>query len=523
MKRRAILLMMAVAVAGLAARGDVTLFGLFTNNMVLQRDVKLPVWGRATPGERIAVRFNGQEASATADAEGQWRVELAPMAAGGPFELTVAGDNTVTLRDVLVGDVWLCGGQSNMVYGLAKALGADELLGDNLPLLRLVQAACPVRGQPSRDYSGGQWGASQTMAGGFSAVGYVFGRELHKQYGIPVGLIQCAAGGSVAEAWTPRDAMADNPALRDMVEIVDKAIVEHRARLEAWPAQFEAWLKEADVREKTGQAIPRPPGFGQDPRINPYRPAGMYNGGIAPLAQFPIKGVVWYQGESNGSFAYQYRELLPALIESWRAAWKQPEMPFLIVQLPTYRPQKVEPDGCSWAELREAQLMTWQRLANTGMAVTLDLGADPDDPKQDPLHPPNKIPMGQRLARVARAVAYGEDLVYSGPVYEAAKAGDGRMKLSLAHTGTGLMVKGDTLNGFTVAGEDRVFHPAQARLDGADVLVWSNDVPAPVAVRYNWAYEPMPPGNLYNREGLPASPFRTDDWPGITMDAKYWW
>lgn len=518
--QRVLAMICAAATLG-TVQAQVRLFGLFSNNMVLQRDVTVPVWGSAAPGERVAVQFGGQAAMVKADPHGQWRVELAPMPAGGPFELTVTGgNNVITLRNVMVGDVWLCGGQSNMVYQLRQALGSDELVAENLPGLRLVRVDAPVRGQPSAECHGGQWSENQPAAAAFSAVGYTFGRELHKRYGVPIGLVQCAAGGSVAEAWTPREAMADNPVLEDMIQIVDQAIADHQALLDAWPERFDAWLEEADERERRGLSIPRPPGLGHDPRINPYRPAGMYNGGIAPLTGFPIRGVVWYQGESNGSFAYQYRELLPALIQAWRSAWNQPDMPFLIVQLPTYRPNQVKHDGSSWAELREAQLMTWQRLDNTGMAVTIDLGADP---RQDSLHPPDKIPIGRRLALAARALVYGEDIVHSGPIWKTARVEGNKVHLTFTHTGSGLLVRGDTPRGFTIAGEDRQFRPAEAGLDGDTVVVWSTDVDEPAAVRYNWDYEPKPLGNLYNREGLPASPFRTDEWPGVTAEAKYWW
>ncbi|MCG3147217.1 MAG: hypothetical protein PCFJNLEI_00655 [Verrucomicrobiae bacterium] len=508
-----------------SARAELKLSGLFSDHMVLQRDAPCSVWGSATPGAEITVQIAGQTVKANADAGGRWLVKLAPLPAGGPLELVVSGGGkTITIKDVLVGDVWICGGQSNMVLPLSRALGAAEVLTNTYAKLRLSLAGSPVRGQPVLEDSAGSWAiADPSSMGGFSGVGLIFGRELQQHLGIPIGLIQCAANGSVAEAWTPREAMATNPALSDMIEIVDKAIDTHRSRLAAWPDAFTNWLKESDNRERRGEPIPPPPSMGQDPRVNPYRPSGMFNGGIAPLTRFAIKGVVWYQGESNGGFAYQYRELFPALIAGWRAHWKQGDFPFLFVQLPTYRPRNPETNGCSWAELREAQLMTWKRVKNTGMAVTIDLGADPNDPKQDPLHPPNKIPVGQRLALVARAVAYGEKVVATGPIYDSMTSESGKIRLKFSHIGGGLSVKGDRLEGFTIAGADKVFVPAAAAVNGNEVVVSSDKVPAPVAVRYNWDYEPKPLGNLYNKEGLPASPFRTDDWPGSTATAKYWW
>lgn len=523
MRKALLLVLIAGGVFGLLpieASADVRLAGLFSDRMVLQRDVKIPIWGRAEPGEAVTVTMGGASVKTTADASGTWRVELPPMAAGGPHEITVAGKNTVLLKDVLVGDVWLCGGQSNMIFPLEKALGAEELLKESLPQIRLLQASAPVRGRPTREYAGSQW-MDFTSARGFSAVACSFGRELNKRLGIPIGLIQCGAGGTTAEAWTPREFMATNPALNDMIAIIDKAIEKHVAYLKTWPGLYEQWLKDSELADKTGRQVTPPPHLPQDPRMNPFRPSGLFNGGIAPLAGYAIKGIIFYQGESNAGFAYQYRELFPALIAGWRAAWGHGDLPFLFIQLPTYMPR--EPQPCAWAELREAQLMTWQRVPKTGMAVTIDLGADRKDSKQDPLHPPNKIPMGQRLALVARAVVYGETIVYSGPVYESCAVEGGKIRIKFTHIGSGLMVKGETLHQFTIAGKDRKFVAAQAVIDGDCVVVSSAALPEPVAVRYDWEWDPDPKGNLYNKDGLPASPFRTDSWPGCTADAKWWW
>ncbi len=499
---------------------------LFSHNMVLQREMAVPIWGTAVPGERVTVTLDGKNASAVAGADGRWRVELPPMPAGGPHDLTIeSAENTIVIRNILIGDVWLCGGQSNMMFALSRATDGDTLAAEPYPDIRMVRVDAPVRGQPTRDYTGGSWMHWEEAAAGFSAVAATFARDIHRQTGVPIGLVLCGAGGTPAESWTPYESMATNPAVSDMTTIVDAAIARHIELLENYPENYAAWLEESIKADREGRQVTRPPHLPADIRFNPYRPAGMYNGGIAPLAGLAIKGVIWYQGESNGSFAYQYRELFPALIAGWRAAWKRPDLPFLFIQLPTYLPRQNPNQSCSWAELREAQLMTWQRVPHTGMAITMDLGADRDDPKQEMLHPPNKIPMGQRLALVARALVYGEKIVYSGPIYDTMTVEDGRVRLTFTHTGSGLVVKGDgpPLHAFVIAGEDRQFVEAQARLEGDVVTVWSPEVAAPVAVRYNWAWDPQPMGNLYNREGLPASPFRTDDWPEFTTTQKYWW
>jgi sialate O-acetylesterase len=499
---------------------------LFSNNMVLQREMPVPIWGSATPGDKVTVTLGAHTASGIADADGRWRVELPSMPAGGPHELTIeASGKTIIINNILIGDVWLCGGQSNMMFALSRAFDAQSLIAADLPGIRLLQVGAPVRGHPTRDYTGGSWMHWGDAAAGFSAVAASFAREIHQRTGVPVGLVLCGAGGTPAESWTPYESMATNPAVSDMTTIVDAAIAKHVELLKNYPEQYTAWIEESILADREGRQVTRPPHLPADVRSNPYRPAGMYNGGIAPLAGLAIKGIIWYQGESNGEFAYQYRELFPALISGWRAAWKRPDLPFLFVQLPTYLPPQNPDQPCSWAELREAQLMTWKRVPHTGMAITIDLGADRNDPKQDMLHPPNKIPMGQRLALVARALVYGEKVVYSGPIYDAMTVKDGRVQLKFTHTGSGLVTKGDggQLDAFLIAGEDRKFVAAQAKLEGDVVTVWSPDVAAPVAVRYNWAWDPQPMGNLYNREGLPASPFRTDDWPEFTTTKKYWW
>ncbi|MCG3147215.1 MAG: hypothetical protein PCFJNLEI_00653 [Verrucomicrobiae bacterium] len=507
----------------LVTLAKVTLDGLFGEFMVLQREQPISIWGRATPGEHLVVTLGNQSVNATADAQGKWRVSFAAMKAGGPYALKAEGDTVARARDVLIGDVWVCGGQSNMRFSMGQALGGKEFLQNTYTNLRVCPMDGPIRSRPILDAPPGTWAIAGPGAPACSAVAQAFGRELQAHLGVPIGLIVCAANSTPIESWMPNEAFSSDPELKYILAEMDKAISNQCAELDAMPAKFEAWRKEADQRERAGQTVEGPPSWGKgDPRQSIFRPAVLFNGCIAPLTQLPIKGVIWYQGESNGSMADEYRRELPALIQGWRAAWKQPDLPFLIVQLPTFRPQRVETNGCTWAELREAQLMTWQKVKNTGMAVTIDLGVDPKDPSQDPLHPPNKIPMGQRLALTARAVAYGENLVYSGPIYKAMKVEGGKVRLAFSHIGGGLLVKGDALNGFTLAGDDKNFLPTTAVVEGSEVVVSCDKVPAPVAVRYNWAYEPTPLGNLYNKEGLPASPFRTDDWPALTTGVKWW-
>jgi len=666
MRTKALLVALLLAFCAVPARADVRLPAIFGDDMVVQRDMPLPVWGWADPGERVTVRLSDASAITTADADGNWHVVLPPRRAGGPFHLIAEGANAITCSNVMVGDVWLCSGQSNMAWPVSAADNAEEEIADaEHRKIRLFTVNRRVSTEPLSDVTG-QWKVCKPQTvGDFSAVGYFFGRDLHKELGVPIGLINSSWGGTVAEAWTSRQALAAHEELRPILERSDLVLVDYpraMAQYERKVAEWEArvyfadpgnkgfgmgwaapeaetadwqpmdlpgywedaglmidgvvwfrkevqippdwagkdltlslgaiddcdttyfngvqvgatgldtseywqvprrytvpkelvkagraviavrvydrwlnggfagvasdmtlaplgggtplslagrWLYKVEVsRPQPEQAIPRPqPPLGPG---SPNSPAGLYNAMIRPLVPFAIKGVIWYQGESNAARAYQYRTLFPTMIRDWRRAWGQGDFPFLFVQLANFMAAQQQPvEDSAWAELREAQLMALS-LPKTGMAVTIDIG------EADNIHPKDKQTVGARLALAARAVAYGEDIVHCGPIYQSMKVEDGKAILSFTHVGSGLIARdGEPLKGFAICGADKKFVWADAQISGNQVIVSSPDVAQPVAVRYGWANNPV--CNLYNAEGLPASPFRTDDWPGATVNNR---
>jgi sialate O-acetylesterase len=476
------------------ALADVKLPALISDGMVLQQGGRVPLWGWADEGETVTVQFQGQKVSATAEG-GKWTLYLKPLRAGGPFTLTVAGKNRIELKNVLVGEVWVASGQSNMQWALRQSENADaEIAAAKYPLIRLFQVPRLEADAPQDDVKAKWQECSPESVAAFSAVAYYFGRELHKRRGVPVGLINSSVGGTPAESWTREAVLNADADFRKLVEAYPQRMEQYQKALEAHRAAVEKAKAE-------GKPEPRAPG-------RPWKPAALYNGMIAPLIPYAIKGAIWYQGESNAGRAYQYRSLFPAMIRNWRDDWRQGDFPFLFVQLAPFGPNGDKLGESDWAELREAQLMTLSRVPQTGMAVITDFGV------YDDIHPKMKQPVGERLALAARAVAYGEKVVHSGPIYEAMKVDGNKVILSFKHTGGGLEARGGELKGFIVAGEDKVWREAKAEIRGREVVVTSAEVARPVAVRYGWAKFPVV--NLYNKEGLPASPFRTDDWPGVT-------
>jgi sialate O-acetylesterase len=469
----------------------------FGDHMVLQRELPIVVWGKAKPGEAVAFALGGATSQVVADASGTWSATLAPMPAGGPHELVIrSGSEVVSLRDVLVGEVWLCSGQSNMEWSLAQL--KETAAGD--PSLRLLKVPRCATGVAEAAFEA-KWSACDAeTAATFSAVAYHFGRELRARLDVPIGLVQSAWGGTPAESWTRRAAMAQHEVTRPIVERWDAAIARWP---EAQKAYEQALAKWEQAGEQRGEK-PRPPVGPQSPNCA----SSLWNGMIAPLVPLSFRGVLWYQGESNAMRAFQYRTLFPAMIQDWRAAFGR-EFPFLFVQLANFVP--AENARQAWAELREAQLLALQ-LPKTGMAVTIDIGDSAD------IHPKNKLDVGKRLAAAALGMTYGQEVEPSGPLFLAATFEGGRARVTFRHAGGGLVVKGDAPSGFTIAGADRKFWPATAQIDGATILVSSPEVGEPVAVRYGFECDPR--CNLYNREGLPASPFRSDDWPLVTQDAR---
>jgi sialate O-acetylesterase len=430
--------------------------------------------------------------------------------------MTISGQNTLTLHNVVVGEVWICSGQSNMEMAVAsspRALGGvlnaeQEIAAANFPMIRQFTVKRAVAGQPQQDIQGHWVAASPQTAGDFTAVGFFFARELHRTLGVPIGLIQSAWGGTPVEAWTRSAALAAEPELASIVKNWEQKFADYPQSLEKFRQQLDEWYQASLKADAEGKLAPPPPQFPADPRSSSWRPAGLFNGMIGPLIPYGIRGAFWYQGESNADRAYQYRKLFPVMILDWRRTWGQGDFPFLFVQLAGFM-QKSAPNT-AWAELREAQLMTLS-LPRTGMAVAADIG-DPYD-----IHPRNKQEVGRRLALAAQAIAYGMEVVYSGPIYESKSTEGDKIRLHFKHVAGGLVGKSGTpLKSFEIAGEDRKFVSAEARIAGPTVVVRSDQVPHPVAVRYAWA--DYPECSLYNRAGLPAAPFRTDDWPGVTAD-----
>ena len=479
---------------------DVTLPPLFSDNMVLQRETPIPVWGKADPGEKVTVALDGDSAAVIAVADGRWQAALKSHTAGGPYTLTVTGKNTLTRTNVLVGDVWLCGGQSNMEFTLKRASNAAEAIAASTdPDLRLFKVRTATPASPAEDVRGDWNVAGPDTTGSFSAVGYFFGHAIRTAEHIPIGLISSNVGGTPAQAWTRAAVLSANPDLKH--RYVDPAAAEQAAHEAAMTAYETALAKSKTDGTKPPQ---KPYGF--------WPPSVLYNGMIAPLTPFPIRGVLWYQGESNTHDPVGYRTLLPAMIRDWRGEWHAPNLPFLIVQLAPFGSKAG--DDLAWAETREAQQMAAQTLPNAALAVTTDVGS------RHEIHYLNKQPVGERLALLARRLVYGEkDLVASGPTFQSLKVDGGKAVLTFGDVGDGLTIRGgesagvavpaDTLVGFTVAGADGKFVPAQAKIVGPNTVeVSAPQVTNPAAVRYGFVNFPVV--NLWNKNGLPAVPFRTD-------------
>ncbi|HKU78143.1 MAG TPA: sialate O-acetylesterase [Pyrinomonadaceae bacterium] len=638
---------------------------IISDNMVLQQGTKVRIWGNATAGERVIVTFQNKSSEAVADANGRWQVLIGPLKRGGPAELTVKGNNVLTIKNVLVGEVWLCSGQSNMEWPLANTIGGAETVAQaNYPEIRMFRVEHHTSAEPLADLEGHWVVTTPDEAAHFTAVGYFFGRELYQRLKVPIGLINSSWGGTPAEAWTSHGALVASPEFKPILDRYQSSLTmapqakEAYARaLDEWeqknlyidagnkgealgyadpatatadwsrmdlPQQFETagmlidgavWFRKVlelpeswagkdlvlnltpiddqDVTYFNGKKVgaigretpnsymvprkyvvpgslvqggrnviavrvfdsageggfsrggamsiapkgaaesevislrgawdykvelalePKHPDWGSRPEAvgvsNQNNPSVLYNAMIAPLVPFAIRGAIWYQGESNAGRAYQYRTLFPIMIRNWRSAWGH-EFPFYFVQLANWHANKAEPDESDWAELREAQTMTL-REPQTGMAVTIDIGDEND------IHPRNKLDVGRRLAAWALAGTYGQKDIPSGPLFDSFKIeGSDKVRIRFKH-GAGLKTSdGGPVKGFAIAGDDRRFVWADARIDGDTVIVSSPKVMKPVAVRYGWADNPM--ANLYNGAGFPASPFRTDDWPGVTATRR---
>jgi sialate O-acetylesterase len=468
-----------------AARAEVRMPAIFSDHMVLQRDLANPVWGWADAGEDVVVVLGDQKKTAHADDKGKWRVVLDPLPVGGPHKIVIEGKKSrIAIDDVLVGEVWICSGQSNMQQAVNSTKDADlTKYTAHYPNLRVITVPILGTQEPQDDFKGSWQATTPDTVGGFTAAGYYFALTLHQALGIPIGLIHDSWGGSACEAWVPRELFDADP--------------QYQPLMDRW-RDIEA--KKSDENLLKGNA----------------RPGNLFNGMLKPVIGYGIRGAIWYQGESNAGRAYQYRQMFPLMIKAWRDAWQQGDFSFYWVQLADFTPEPAAPGDSDWAELREAQTMT-QSLPKTGQAVIIDIGEAND------IHPRNKEDVGERLARWALAKDYGVDIVCRSAEYKSMEKQGNKIIVSFDFV-AGELKPFDIseIRGFTIAGEDRKFVVAQAKVldnDKTKVEVWSDQVANPAAVRYAWANNPV--CNLRSSANLlPVTPFRTDDWPGVTANAK---
>jgi len=486
------------------SRANVIPHALFCDHAVLQQGRPIPVWGTADAGEPVSVALGNHKVETKAGADGRWSVEFPEMNAGGPHTLVIKGSNRIELKDVWIGEVWICSGQSNMERQLGPRSGQQplenweqEAASANYPQIRHFAVARTPSDTPLTDTKG-QWDVcSPQTVPNFTAVGYYFGRDLHRHLKVPIGLIHTSWGGTPAEAWTSKEVLAERfpeilaghqKSLSNYPVALSKYQAEEPARLQAW----EEATKQAAAEGKPAPPKPQPP---RDPATGRQNwPSNLYQGMLAPIIPYGMRGVIWYQGESNAGRAAQYRTLFPAMIGDWRTRWDQGDFPFLFVQIAPFRGMN--------PEIRDAQLHTWKTTPHTAMVVTTDVG-DADD-----IHPTRKEPVGARLAVSARAIAYGEAIDYSGPVFDGMAIEGSKAVLSFKHLGGGLVAKDGPLRGFEVSTDGKTFVAATAEITGETITVSAEGVAQPAAVRYAWSN--VPDVNLFNRAGLPATPFRTE-------------
>jgi sialate O-acetylesterase len=504
----------SAAALTLTASADVRLPALISDNMVLLQDSAANVWGWADPGEIVRVKLGGKSKTTKADAKGRWSVKLDDLDAASGTDMTIAGTNTITVKNVAVGEVWVASGQSNMEFGVKGSLNSEkEIAGSANPDIRVFTVTKKGSKTPLDDCTGKWELAGPDTTGHFSAVGYFFARELQEKTKEPVGIIHSSWGGTPVETWIPASGMKSNKKFDDHWAAKMAAYPEVK---KAHDAAESKW-KEAAARAKAeGRPAPRPPRAPDGPDSLNAMPTGLFNGMIAPVTPYSIRGALWYQGESNAGPDNRgnmdlYGQLFPTMILSWRYEFAraqriprdESEFPFLFVQLANFQKRHDAPTDSYWAQIREAQSGTLE-IRRTGMAVAIDIG------EADDIHPKNKQEVGHRLALCALAQVYFNDIEYSGPIFGAMQIEEGKVRLNFSHADGLKASDGGPIKGFALAGEDRKFHWANATTDGDHVIVSSPDVPAPVAVRYGWADNPD--CNLVNGAGLPASPFRTDKW-----------
>lgn len=495
-------------------RAELKLPAIIADHMVLQQKQENPIWGWDAPGTEITVTFGDQVKKAKAGDDGKWTVTLDPVdASADPATLKVDGSSSRVIKDVLVGEVWMCSGQSNMGWTVAGDWKWQvESLASNHPNLRLITVPRVGTQELQNDFNGKWEAATPETVKSFSAVGFFYGRYLHEILGVPVGLINNAWGGSAAEAWVKRDSIESDERFRSLVENwerreaqlqTEEAKIQHEKALDAWRKKYEE-AKEA------GKPLPRRPSSPEQLLGGNARPGNIYAGMVHPTKGYGMKGVIWYQGESNASRAYEYSHLFPFMIEQWRKEWGQGDFPFYWVQLADYRSESDVPGDSQWAELRESQTKTLS-LPNTGQAVIIDIGEGND------IHPKNKYDVAARLVRWALEKDYGiPNIVAQSPTFREMTIDGNKATLTFDHVSSGLRtVDVNEVRGFAICGEDQKWVWADAKITGKDSIeVWSDEVAAPVAVRYAWADNPV--CNVFSKDGLPMTPFRTDDFPMMT-------
>ncbi|MCP2028235.1 hypothetical protein L1276_003405 [Flavobacterium sp. HSC-32F16] len=485
-----------------SASAQVKLPALVGDNMVLQQNAKVNLWGWASPNEKITLNlgWTNEAVEVTADAEGNWKTVVStPNGSDKSFEITINAFNKIVLKNILIGEVWLCSGQSNMFFPVGREEGTwktgvknyeEEVKNASFPNIRLFTVALNASPKPLEDVTGNWKVCSPENIKTFSAVAYFFGRDIYQRLNVPIGLISTSWGGTKAEAWTAQNILEEDTAFLPILQEDAKNEKIHQEKLEAYYLAL--------INERIASAANAPKGQLKKPKKEPNKTSYvLYNAMLHPIVNYTIKGAIWYQGESNSGKAYLYRSLFPAMVKSWRDEWKQGDFPFYYVQITPHKGQN--------AEIREAQLMSLKTIPNSGMVVTTDVGDAQN------IHPIDKQTVGHRLALIAGAKTYGEKkLVYSGPIFNHMKIKKQKAQLFFDYADSGLKKTDDVLKEFEIAGQDQVFYPADAKIDGKTVVVSSSKVKNPIAVRFAWKAVPEP--NLFNNDNLPASPFRTDDW-----------
>lgn len=486
---------------------EVSLPALISDNMVLQQKSTIVLWGWAGAGEKISItaNWNKKPIDVIADDKGNWSVPVKTSKAGGPYTITFKATNTITIKNVLLGEVWLATGQSNMEFFLSKTSNhsyngvnnyQQEIKEADYPLIRMIDVPNKVADEPQTNFSGKWKICSPQTADTFSAVAYYFAREIFKATGYPIGIINASWGGTPAESWTKKSVLENDPDFNVIVERYKKQCEEYPAASEKYKQALDKW--KADTSKQKGGAPSAP--IGPNHNKSPYK---LYNGMIAPVTSYTLKGVIWYQGESNADRAFQYRRLFPAMIANWRYDFKNSGLPFYFVQISPHRSQN--------AEIRDAQFYTYRNVRHTGMAVTTDNGDSLN------IHPRNKKLVGERLSLWALKNEYGKkDIIVSGPLYKSSKTEGDKIRINFDYA-DGMFSKEGSLKEFMIAGKDQKFVSAQAIIEGNTIVVWSDAVAQPAAVRFAWRNIPAP--NLFNKADLPASPFRTDNWK-LTTEGK---